>query len=236
LVEAVQQQLLQNPPLASRRREQEVDSGTPQEVFMTRYLAFGTKLFILCVLGLCLPGFDASAAPSYDCTKVEQGSIEELVCTDEGLSALDLKLAEVYRAAAKKAVNEHPPFLKAEQRGWIKGRNDCWKSDDIRQCVAEQYTLRIAELQARYRLVSGIGPVFYTCEEGPADEFIITFFQTEPPTLIAERGDSVSLMYLQPSASGTRYQGRNESFWEHQGEALIIWGYGAQEKHCKKRR
>ncbi|WP_371263928.1 MliC family protein [Nitrosomonas sp. Nm58] len=46
-----------------------------------------------------------------------------------------------------------------------------------------------------------------------------TFFQTDPPTLIAERGDQVSLMYLQPSASGSKYQGRNESLWEHKGGA-----------------
>jgi hypothetical protein len=64
---------------------------------------------------------------------------------------------------------------------------------------------------------------------------IATFFQaTDPPTLVAERGDQTSLMYLQPSASGSKYQGRNESLWEHQGEALITWGYGSQEMHCKR--
>jgi membrane-bound inhibitor of C-type lysozyme len=94
---------------------------------------------------------------------------------------------------------------------------------------------RIAELQARYRLVDGNGPVRYECEGNAANEVVVTFFQTEPPTLIAERGDTVSLMYLQPSGSGARYQGRNESFWEHQGEALITWGYGTREMRCKKR-
>ena len=93
--------------------------------------------------------------------KVEAGSIEEMVCKDKGLSALDRRLAEVYAAASKKAVNEQPPVLKAEQRGWIKGRNDCWKSDDRRKCVEDNYRLRIAELQAKYRLVPGTGPVTY---------------------------------------------------------------------------
>ena len=46
--------------------------------------------------------------------------------------------------------------------------------------------------------------------------------------------DSVSLMYAQPSGSGSRYQGRNESFWEHQGEAVVTWGYEAPEMRCKK--
>jgi uncharacterized protein len=174
--------------------------------------------------------------PSYDCTKVRAGSIEDMVCKDQELSALDRKLAGVYAAAAKKAANEHPPVLKAEQRGWIKGRNDCWKSNDERGCVTEAYRSRTAELQARYRLVPGVGPVVYVCEGQHANEVAATFFKTDPPTLIAERGDSVSLMFLQPSGSGARYQGRNESLWEHQGEARITWGYGAPEMRCRLRK
>ncbi len=88
-------------------------------------------------------------------------------------------------------------------------------------------------LQARYRLVPGSGPFTFVCGS-PGPEVIATFFQTKPPTLIAELGNSVSLMYQQVSASGARYQGRNETFWEHQGEARITWEYGAPEMHCKK--
>lgn len=180
-------------------------------------------------------GNTLAAGPSFDCSKVEKDSIEELICKDDELSALDLKMAEVYAAAAKKAVNEHPPVLKAEQRGWIKSRNDCWKSADRRQCVEESYRRRIAELQARYRLVSANGPFWYICDGDPRNEVVVTFFKTDPPTLEAERGDQVSLMYLAPSASGARYQGRNESFWEHQGEATIVWGYGSPKMRCSKR-
>ena len=159
--------------------------------------------------------------PSYACGKVKAGSIEATICQDPGLSALDRKFSEVYGAASKKATNEHLSLLKAEQRGWIKGRNECWKSNDKRSCVRNEYQLRIAELQARYRLVPGNGPVRFMCEDNPANEVVATFFQTDPPTMIAEHGDSVSLMYLQPSGSGAKYQGRNETFWEHHGEALL---------------
>jgi uncharacterized protein len=172
--------------------------------------------------------------PSYSCDKVEPCSIAEMICDDEELSGLDRKLSDVYSAATKKANNQHPPILKAEQRGWIKGRNECWKSEDKRGCVLGEYRQRIAELQARYRLVPGKGPFRYMCDGNPANEVVATFFHTDPPTLIAERGDSVSLMYLQPGGSGTKYQGRNETFWEHQGEALITWGYGAPQMRCKK--
>ncbi|WP_346837086.1 MliC family protein [Microbulbifer sp. SAOS-129_SWC] len=203
--------------------------------------AFANNLLCSTVLLALLSGCGASTAeprafsPSYDCSAVEAGSIEALICADRALASLDRKLGEVYRAAQQKAVNEHPPTLKAEQRGWIKGRNACWKSDDQRKCVADSYRQRIAGLQARYRLVPGTGPVFYACGGNPANEIVVTFFKTEPRTLIAERGDSTSLMYLQPSASGTRYRGRNESFWEHQGEARVTWGYGAPELRCRKK-
>jgi len=176
-----------------------------------------------------------TSEPSYDCAKVKTGSIEEMICNDGELSAIDRKLAIIYSAAAKKATNEHPPVLKAEQRGWIKGRNECWKSDDKRICVWEEYQHRIAELQARYRLIPGNGPHSFICNGNPANEVVVTFFQTDPPTLIGEYGDSVSIMYLQPSGSGTKYQGRNETFWEHQGEARIVWGYGAPEMNCSQK-
>lgn len=175
-----------------------------------------------------------ATSPSFDCDKVKTGSIEAMICGDDELSALDRKLSGVYSAASMKATNEHPPVLKAEQRGWIKIRNDCWKSDDKRGCIRNEYMRRIAELQARYRLVPYNGPVRFICGGNPANEVATTFFQTDPLTLIAERGDSVSLMYLQPSGSGAKYQGRNETFWEHHGEALITWGYGAPEIHCTK--
>ena len=176
-----------------------------------------------------------AATPSFDCRKVRDSSIEKMICADDGLAKLDRELAEVYAAASKKAVNEHPPMLKAEQRGWVKGRNECWKSENERGCVEQEYRRRIVELQARYHLVSANAPVTYFCDGNPKNEVVATFFQTDPPTLIAERGDQVSLMYLQKSGSGAKYQGRNESLWEHQGEALITWGYGSKEMKCKKR-
>ncbi|MCY1448973.1 Lipoprotein LprI [compost metagenome] len=158
-----------------------------------------------------------------------------MICEDKVLAALDRKLSAVYASASIKAGNEHPPQLKAEQRGWIKGREDCWKSGDVGACLRMEYQNRIAELQARYRLVSGTGPVYYECDGNPANEVTAMFFETDPPTLIAERGDSVSLMYQQPSGSGIKYVGRNESLWEHQAQAIITWGYGALEAHCKRK-
>lgn len=191
--------------------------------------------WLVCSVLLASPLMLHAAQPSFDCTKVETGSIAELVCQTPQLAQLDAKLAEVYRQARAKAQNEHPPVLKAEQRGWLKGRDDCWKATDKTACVAGSYTLRIAELQARYQLITGKGPVFYQCDGLPAKEVVATYYATEPPTALVEFGDSTSLMYLQPSGSGARYQGRNESLWEHHGEARVTWGYQAAEMQCTQR-
>jgi uncharacterized protein len=172
----------------------------------------------------------AQTTPSFDCTKVEKGSIEGLVCQDAQLIALDNKMAQVYKAATKKAVNEHPPILKAEQRGWVKGRNDCWKSGDKRACVSGVYRDRIAELEARYRLVKITGTTTYNCPNKA--EVIATYFETDPPSAIAEYGDATSMMYVQPSGSGAKYQGPNEIIWESKGKAKITWGYGSPEMNC----
>ena len=177
----------------------------------------------------------ASDGPSFDCGRAESGSIEALVCGDAELSALDRKMADVYAAASAKAHNEHPPVLKGEQRGWIKGRNDCWKAEDVRACVEDEYVRRIAELQARYALVDATGPVFYACDGHDANEVVATFYATEPPTLIAERGDRSSFMLRVPSGSGAKYAGGDESFWEHQGEAMVVWGFEAPVMRCKRR-
>jgi uncharacterized protein len=172
-----------------------------------------------------------SQGPSFDCARVKAGSTEALVCAEPELSALDRKLAEVYAAASRKAVNEHPPVLKAEQRGWIKGRNDCWKSPDQRECVRDEYVRRVAGLQARYRLVPSAAPTRLACDGDPRNEVMVTFFQTQPPTLIAERGDQTSLMYLQPDGW---FMGRNEKIREQRGEMIVVWGYQAPEMRCKR--
>jgi uncharacterized protein len=181
-------------------------------------------------------GAALAANPAFYCSKVQKGSIEELICSDEGLSFLDRRMSAVYAEAAREAANEHPPVLKTEQRGWIKGRNECWKSQDKRVCVEENYTRRIAELQARYRLVPTNGPYRYFCDGDPRNEVVITFFKTDPPTLEAERGDSVSLMFLQPGESGSTYQGRNETLRQEQDGVRMVWGYGNPEMRCERKR
>lgn len=176
----------------------------------------------------------SATGPSFACSEVTPGTIEALICIDTELSALDRKLASVFAAAIAQTPVDETAMLRAEQRGWIKGRDACWQDTDRRSCVESEYSRRIAGFQATYQLVNKIGPLSMTCNTSPSSELVVTFFASETPTMIAEYNDSRSLMYLQPSASGTRYQGRNESYWEHQGVATVAWGYEAAEMQCSQ--
>lgn len=110
--------------------------------------------------GICLPEDEVSFAPaagkkttsqtgpSFSCSAVSKGSMEELICQSKTLSAQDVKLTETYKLALAKSNNNST--LKAEQRGWIKGRNECWKEDDKNACLQDAYQQRITELQSKY--------------------------------------------------------------------------------------
>ena len=66
-------------------------------------------------MSCALPAAAALAgAHDINCKKAVAGSTEALVCQDPGLSALDRVIGRVFAAASRKAVNEHPPVLKAE--------------------------------------------------------------------------------------------------------------------------
>ncbi|MEA3291330.1 MAG: MliC family protein [Pseudomonadota bacterium] len=179
-----------------------------------------------------------AAEPSFDCSKARKGA-EGIVCTDDELAALDQKLSEVYATALKmykeSALESEVKLLKAEQRGWIKGRDECWKAQNERDCVEFDYRSRIAELQAGFGLAPSNGPVFYVCDGNPANEVVATFFETNPPTARLERGDSQVIAYLTPSGSGAKYEGRNVTFWSKGKEAAVTWGWNTEEMRCLER-
>ena len=89
-----------------------------------------------------------AAHPSFNCAKASH-EVEELICKDAELADLDRSLADLYAVVLKNTPASEQKMLKAEQRGWVKGRNDCWKSSDERGCVKREYEARISELKDR---------------------------------------------------------------------------------------
>jgi uncharacterized protein len=182
----------------------------------------------------------AQEGPSFDCARAE-GAAQGLVCSDAGLAALDRAMAGRYAAALAAArglgagAEDAAATLRAEQRGWIKGRDDCWKADDLRACVEDAYTRRDGLLAARWLLESPSATAVWTCGGNPADEIATTFFDTPRPSLRLERGDRTEVAVLAPAASGARYEGEfGVQFWEKGGEATIDW-VGGERLTCVRR-
>jgi membrane-bound inhibitor of C-type lysozyme len=67
------------------------------------------------------------------------------------------------------------------------------------------------------------GPVFFACEDNPANEIVATFFETDPPTARLERGDKTVTAWLVPAGSGSKYEGQNVELWTKGKEATVTW-------------
>ena len=199
------------------------------------------------LMGTASPAAGQAKGPAFDCSKAGS-STEKMICGDEGLSALDRKLDEVYKAALAKARDEMPKVLRTEQRGWVKGRDDCWKAKDEknpvfitetwtatseRACVEAQYQIRITELQVKYQLAPSKKPVFYSCNNNPANEVVATFFETQPPAARFEHGDRTVIGLQVRTASGVKYEGQNLSFWSKGSDATVVWL--GEELKCQAR-
>jgi uncharacterized protein len=195
----------------------------------------GVVSFILTgiVCTAVIPASALAQGPTFDCTKA-QGEVEELICSDASLAALDQKLDQVYKAASAKAEGKLATELREVQRGWIGGRNDCWKAkeqtwitaswtvDTVRDCVDAQYRLRTSELQAIWQLVPP-KTVSYACQNNPANEVVANFFATDPATIRLERGDRTVTMWQAGAAGEGKYEGQNVSLVHNDNEVQVNW-------------
>ena len=187
-----------------------------------------TVAAVLAVMGLVVPVSAHAqaakpAAPSFDCAKAV-GQVQQLVCKDAALAALDRKLA----GAFAKAMKAWPPDIAAEQRaiqrGWIKGRDDCWKSSDVRTCVDLEYKTRIVQLQIKSGQLMAPTPVEFACNGTENKPVTASFYKdTDPQSVVLTVGDDQVVAFIAPAASGARYAAQGVEFWEHQGTASISW-------------
>jgi uncharacterized protein len=173
--------------------------------------------------------------PAFNCKAKELSSAEKLICEDEALIALDHELNSVFekaRALDKKVVGG---ALLAEQRGWIKGRNDCWKESDLRACIVGAYRRRTAELQAKYRLLSPIASVPYSCDGNPAHELIVSFFPTTLKTAVVEHGDDTFILFDDSNGAGRHFTGRNETLAVSENGVDFVGQYEGPTVSCVAR-
>jgi len=193
---------------------------------MTRPALLLVVLVGALVMGGLAVHAQAPDAPTFDCKKAA-GKVETLICTDAALAALDRRLADVYAKAITSSPANVAATQKALQGGWIKGRDDCWKSAETRTCVEREYRSRIVELQIVSGQVRGLGPVTFKCTGAPSSPVTATFYnETEPASAVIAVGTDQVMAFRQPAASGTSYAGSRVDYREHQGTVTIAW-FGA---------
>ena len=192
----------------------------------------GNIALLACAMGFA--GIALAQGPAFDCAKA-RGEVEQSICGDASLAALDRKLDEVYKAASAKAKGKLLAQLRSEQRGWVKGRNDCWKAngqptwitatwtvDSVKGCVEAQYRLRTSELQSVWRLVPP-KTGFYACQNNPANEVVANFFETDPATIRLERGDRTATLWEVGAPGAGNFEGQNVSLVHKGNEVNVSW-------------
>lgn len=161
--------------------------------------------------------------PSFDCAKAESEA-EKLVCSNYALAGLDNRLAELYAAElAKPGASKE---LAATQRGWVKGRDECWKAEDKQLCVEEEYRTRIAYLQINSPGAMAATPVEFECDDNSKPFTMAYYNDYDNKPAVATLGNDQAIVFPVPAASGSKYSrsgggGQGFSFWEHQGKASI---------------
>ncbi len=185
----------------------------------------------------------AAADPSFDCTKAENDA-EVAICASDMLADLDVEVTRLYRLAVAGVSGARRDELKAMQRGWIKGRDECWKSSlGLETCIANEHAFRIMDLRtgyasARDRDETGIslGPKVLNCDGFDAAIGVVFVNSSAPMAVLKWRDMAVALSSV-PSGSGAKYEsdafldGASSLFTE--GDEALFMPPGGAELKCR---
>lgn len=189
--------------------------------------------FIWCLIPLVGWAWAAMAeGPAFDCAKAEHDA-ETAVCDSPALSELDRELARLYGLALDGAhmSEDRVRELTAMQRGWIKGRDDCWKSDlGLETCVANEYAFRIDALRTGYadaRVEGGasLGPFAYVCD-GLDAGLSASFVTTSAPMVVLRWLDHAIVLPQVQAGSGAKYA--SDKWYSPDGAQApsVFWTHG----------
>lgn len=152
-------------------------------------------------------------------------------CSKETTEPQITSSSSAMSVAASAVTKTMHPSWDADQNGVNDCENDgsCDHTVDYSQPRPDP----VAALHQRFASNAKRGPFEFTCASEAAPTFTATFYATEPGTLILEHSQNAAELQQAPAASGSKYEGPDASFWEHQGEVRIRWGTGLAELICK---
>ncbi|WP_237154606.1 lysozyme inhibitor LprI family protein [Oryzibacter oryziterrae] len=93
---------------------------------------------------LLVSGEPALAAdPSFDCDGA-RSNVEKMICGDDELAALDVKLAKTFAKVLSMAPADGVSELKMSQKSWRQQMIKCGDKPDPRACVVQSYNKRMS--------------------------------------------------------------------------------------------
>ncbi|GAB5437188.1 MliC family protein [Falsiruegeria mediterranea] len=201
------------------------------------------KSWYLATLSALCGTWALAVDPSFDCAKA-QSDAEIAVCSSDALAELDVEVTRLYRLAASDVSGERLNELKAMQRGWIKGRDECWKSSlGLDTCVANEYAFRIMDLRtgyanARTEDAAGVsnGPKVLACDGFDAAIGVVFVNSSAPMAVLKWRDMAVALPSV-PTGSGAKYEsdafldGASSLFTK--GDEALFMAPGGAELKCR---
>ncbi|MCM5553361.1 lysozyme inhibitor LprI family protein [Pleomorphomonas sp. NRK KF1] len=102
----------------------------------------------LCIAIMTTPA--NSTTPSFDCDRT-LSSVESLICGDDLLASLDMRLASTFAQLLAQANASEVVDLLAEHRAWRVRLNQCGKENNLRACTMNIYEDRLHTLETRPR-------------------------------------------------------------------------------------
>lgn len=88
----------------------------------------------------------AVTTPSFDCD-VAHSKVEKLICGNDSLAALDMRLATRFAQVLAQASADRVAGLRTDQQAWRLGLLRCAEAEEPRVCAGDAYRRRLDELQ-----------------------------------------------------------------------------------------
>ncbi|MDF0604408.1 MliC family protein [Neisseriaceae bacterium TC5R-5] len=164
-------------------------------------------------------------ATDFDCDRPRE-QVETMVCQNSSLMQLDNRLQKVYLQAMALADASRPTAsnkLANEQQRWVRGLNDCARSEAMHICLGDAYILRISQLQATWGLAPALRPLLYLCQGQPKRTVLATFYRTHPGTAKLEYGGNTVILHQGVDGNTAHYSGKGVEFWLKGREASLNW-------------
>ena len=183
----------------------------------------------------CLAALASTAALALSPSeaRAQPRSVDQLVRSDAGLSALARQLADTL-IKARRTPWPSRGQLPGDQRRWMDSRGQCLSDANPKGCLANLYVTRIAQLSSDAGLPPARPPIRLRCDGDPPFGFTITYYATNPQTLVAERRGQKIVMVQQPMGSGIRFAAARASYGEHQGVSWITWPGQPRTLRCAR--